>query len=199
MIILDIETSGTYFEKNGIWQIGAIDLNTMNEFLSEGKIDPEDEIQQKALEITGKTEGYLRNKYKQTQKQLIEEFFNWIKKAKIRNCICQNPQFDLGFIQIKANKYNLVSPLPHRAFDLHSFAQKKHYDIHKKFLLDYKKGKSDMDLENILKFCNIKYTRKDHNALEDCKLTGECFSRIVYGKGLFNEFAKFKTPKYLKQ
>ena len=33
MILLDIETSGLKFNECGIWQIGAIDLNTKEEFL----------------------------------------------------------------------------------------------------------------------------------------------------------------------
>ena len=198
MIILDIETTGIYFKKNGIWQIGAIELNTMEEFLEECKIDQEDEINQKALEITGKTKEYLRQETKITQKDLIEKFFNWLKKFKVKNCVCQNPQFDLGFIFTKAKKYNIKCPIPYRAFDTHSIAQLKYYQLNKEFLLKDNK-ESDMNLSNVLKFCNLKDTRKNHNALEDCKLTGECFSRLVYGKNLFSEFKEFDIPDYLKQ
>ncbi len=63
-----------------------------------------------------------------------------------------------------------------------------------------------MGLRNILKLCGIEDERrsvredkisregKPHNALEDAKLTAECFSRLVYGKNLFPEYAKFKIP-----
>ncbi len=37
-----------------------------------------------------------------------------------------------------------------------------------------------------------------HNALTDAKLTAECFSRIVYGKNLLEEFKKFPIPEYLR-
>jgi len=42
MIVLDIETSGLDSVKCGIWQIGAIDLATNEEFLEEARIDDED-------------------------------------------------------------------------------------------------------------------------------------------------------------
>ena len=41
-VVLDIETSGINFEKCGIWQIGAIDLNTGEEFFEDCRIDDED-------------------------------------------------------------------------------------------------------------------------------------------------------------
>ena len=44
MIVLDIETSGLDFVRNGVWQIAAIDMNTGKEFISEGRLDDEDEI-----------------------------------------------------------------------------------------------------------------------------------------------------------
>lgn len=45
MIVVDIETSGLDFNKCGIWQIGALELeNPANTFLEEARIDDEDEI-----------------------------------------------------------------------------------------------------------------------------------------------------------
>ena len=44
------------------------------------------------------------------------------------------------------------------------------------------------------------YEEEDiNNALEDAKLTAECFSRLLNGKNLFPEYAKFKIPDYLKK
>ena len=54
-----------------------------------------------------------------------------------------------------------------------------------------------MGLTNILKLCGMEDNRQAHNALEDCKLTGECFSRLIYGKNLFSEYIQFKIPLYL--
>ena len=204
-IVLDIETSGLSMEKSGIWQIGAIDLNTMEEFCEEGRIDDEDEIvnipdaKKTFEEVTGKREEEIRDKNKQSQKELLEKFFRWIEGRKFKNFICQNPQFDLGWIWIRMQRYGLPRVFGFRAFDLHTIAQIKFQEINNKFSVNREKGKSDMDLSNILKFCGMEDNRQEHDALEDCKLTAECFSRLIYGKNFFPEYKKFLIPEVLKK
>jgi hypothetical protein len=92
-----------------------------------------------------------------------------------------------------------------RGIDLHTLAGGGYYEVKNQYLLR-ERGLSDMNLKNILNFCGIPDKRRqmgrgevkeegtDHNALEDCKLEAECFSRLVYGKNLFPEYAKFKIP-----
>ena len=202
MIVLDIETSGLDFVKCGIWQIGAIDLDTNEEFLEEARIDDEDLLldsreAKPVLEVIGKKEEDLRNNTKQSQKQLLINFFKWCEKRKLKNCLCQNPQFDLGFIWVKARKYGLDIVPHYRAYDLHSIASLKYFQLNKRFSI--KEDHSDMGLKNILDFCGMQDNRGAHNALEDCKLTAECFSRLLYKKNLFKEYAKFKIPEHLKK
>ncbi len=207
MIVMDLETSGLYPERNGIWQIGALEFeNPSNYFIDECRIDDEEYVEREALEVTGKTEEELRDENMQSQRELLEKFFAWCESVKIKNCICQNPQFDLGFLGAKARKYGLKFPLPHRTFDMHSIGALRYFEIHEKLLI--RDDKSDMGLGNILKMCGIEDKRKKmekgvvvqegnpHNALEDAKLTAECFSRIFYGKHLLNEFSQYKIPKY---
>ncbi len=196
MIVVDLETSGVDFVKCGIWQIGAIDLHTHEEFFGECRIDKEDSVEQNALKVIGKTEKYLRFGNKENQKELLGRFFKWCKKSKIKNFMCENPNFDVSFLEIKSKKYNLEFPFHHRAFDLHSIASLKYLEIHGKFSI--KDSKSDFGLSSTIRFCGMKDTRKFHNALEDAKLTAECFSRIFFGKGMIREYEKFKIPEYLK-
>jgi DNA polymerase III epsilon subunit-like protein len=198
MIVVDIETSGLDFEKSGIWQIGAIELeNPDNSFLEEARIDETDSINPDSLKIIGKTEEELRDKNKQSQKELLQNFFDWALQIQVKDCICQNPQFDWSFLCIKAMKYKLDFPFIHRAYDLHSIAQLKYFQLKKRFLL--KKNITDMGLSKILIFIGMQDTRKEHNALEDAKLTAECFSRIVYGKNLIDLYNRFDIPPYLKE
>ena len=56
-----------------------------------------------------------------------------------------------------------------------------------------------MNLTEVLKFVGMQDNRIMHNALEDVKLTAECFYRIIYGKNLFAEFKEFQIPSYLKK
>lgn len=214
-IALDLETSGLDKLNCGIWQIGAIDLNDKEEFFEDARIDDEDFVEKEALKVIGKTEEELRDKNKQSQKELLENFFNWVKTKTIRNMLCQNPQFDISFLEIKANKYGLKKTFQFRAFDLHTVAQTIYFRLNKEFHLrtneSTSKKESDMDLSNILKFCGVPDNRLNiisgkivsegnpHNALEDCKLTGESFSRLMYGENLFEEYSEFKIPEVLKK
>ncbi|MCK4553221.1 3'-5' exonuclease [Candidatus Pacearchaeota archaeon] len=212
-ISLDIETSGGNPVEHGIWQIGAVDLNTMEEFLDESRIDDEEIVIEEALKVTGKTEKELRDKNKQSQKELLEKFFRWLEERRMKNLLCHLPEFDKGFLKYKAIKYFEKDPFwpdHHRAFDMHTIAQIKFLELNGKFLTK-DDNNSDMGLKNILKLCGIEDTRrsvregeisregKPHNALEDAKLTAECFSRLIYGKNLFPEYAKFEIPMELRK
>lgn len=197
MIVVDIETSGLDFYRCGIWQIGALDFyNPRNQFIQDGRIDDEDIVQPKALEITGKTEEELRDRNKQPQKQLIENLFDWSRSCRVINLGCENPQFDLSFISVKSEKYKLKFPFPHRAFDLHSTAQDRYFLVYKEFLL--KDGKSDLGLSNILEFVGIPDNRGAHTALEDAKLEAEAFLRLYERRNMFSEYTQFPIPYYLK-
>jgi hypothetical protein len=46
---------------------------------------------------------------------------------------------------------------------------------------------------------DIKKQGKSHNALEDCKLEGECFSRLMYGRNIFPGYSKYKIPEVLRK
>jgi len=202
-IVVDLETSGLDLVKCGIWQIGAIDLNTMEEFFDEARIDDEDEIvnipelEKTVFDITGKTEEEMREKTKQSQKELIEKFLKWVDTRKMKNFVCQNPLWDVGWLNVRLNKYSYKRTFDHRSFDLHSIAQTKFFELNGKFLI--KEEKSDMGLKNVLKFCGMKDPRGVHNAFEDAKLTAECFNRLMFGKNLFPEFSKFEVPMELRK
>lgn len=196
MIVVDLEFSGLDFLKCGIWQIGAVEFeNPENQFFEECRIDDEDLVEEDALKVVGKTEAGLRDKNKQSQKQLLEKFFEWCRKTKIKNFMCEGPQWDMGLLLVKANKHNLEFPFHHRAFDLHSIANLRYLQVKGKLLIE--NDHSGMGLTNILKFCGMRDERKEHNALEDAKLTAECLSRILNGKSIFKEYEKFKLPEYL--
>jgi len=197
-ISTDIETSGLDRIKCGLWQIGAINLsNPEDYFLQEGRIDDEDKAEEGALKVIGKTEAELRDKKRQSQKQLLENFFEWVKKRDMKNPLCQNPQFDLVFLEIKADKYELKVPFHYRAFNLHDYAQSKYYSLYGHFLI--KDEHSDMGLTNIIKLCGMEDNRKAHNALEDAKLTGECFFRLINGENLFPEYSKYEITEVLRK
>ncbi|MEK6820021.1 MAG: 3'-5' exonuclease [Nanoarchaeota archaeon] len=209
-IVVDLEMSGLIPTDNGIWQIGAVDLNNPEKiFFDESRIDDDEIVDEGALKVIGKTEEQLRNPKKQSQQEMIEKFFSWVELRPLRNLLCQNPQFDAGFLAEKARKYGIKKTFHYRSFDLHSIAQTKYHEVNGKFSTH--EHNSSMDLKGILEFCGVPDLRiqlrdgkviqegNPHNALEDAKLTGECFFRIIFGKNIFPEYAKYKIPKYLER
>jgi len=217
MIVLDIESSGIDTGRCGIWQIGALELeNPRNSFFQEGKIDEEDIIEESALRVIGKTEENLRDLDKQFQKELILNFLDWTKRCKEKLFLGQNIGWDLNFIQNKCLKYGIMNKfretVGQRGIDLHTLAQQKYYEVYKKYFLK-EKGSSNMNTTTILNFCGIPDKRikikegskqggveKDgnpHNAREDCRLEGEAYYRLTYGKTHFPEYSQFKIPTYL--
>jgi DNA polymerase III epsilon subunit-like protein len=209
MIVVDIETSGVDYVNSGIWQIGAVDLSTKEEFFQESRIDEEDSVSGEALLIIGKTEKQLRDSTKQSQKKLLANFFEWYSKRKNKVFIAQNPQFDLVFLDIKAKKYGLKHHFGYRALDLHTLGALKYMEKNGNFLIE--KELSGINLSKIITFCGLKDKRiiiekgkiiqegESHNALEDAELEAECFSRLVFGKNLFSKYSVFPIPKELKK
>jgi len=198
MIVFDTEFSYSDFVKGGIFEIGAVDFeNPKRKFFGQCRIDDDNIISQEAMQITGMTEEKLRDKKKMSQKDLIKKFLAWCDKSKTKNFMGHCIHIDFGHIVSKARKYNIAYDFHWRAYDLHSMASQKYLEINGKLLI--KNNRSDMSLSKILEFCGMKDNRKIHNALEDAKLTAECFSRIVYGKNLIKEYRIFPLPKYLKR
>lgn len=216
MIVLDIETSGLT-PNEGIWQIGAIDLNDpRNVFLEEARIDDEDKIDPGALKITGKTEEDFRDKNKQSQKELISNYLDWVSKIDEKVIFGHNIGWDISMIQTKCFKYNLFEKFAkihrQRGIDLYTIAQIRNLQIKGSFAKK-EDGKGAFSLSHVLEFCGISDNRiaivdysantiregKAHNAIDDCKLEAECFFRLTKGEGFFEEFKMFEIPHYLKK
>lgn len=216
MIVIDIETSGLHTGQCGIWQIGAIDLDNLeNKFLEEARIDEEDTLDPGALKLCGKTPEELRSYEKQSQKMLLDNFIDWCSKCDEKIILGHNVGFDITFIQNKCLEKGLQDKfwkiLGFKTIDLHTLSQEKYKEIHGKYLVK-ENSRSAMSLPKVLEFCGIKDHRlgmdgagnihqegNPHNALEDCKLTSECYNRIVNGKGLFEEYKESEIPEYLKK
>ena len=196
MIVVDLEMSGLYPERCGIFEIGAVDLETGDEFFDECRIDDDEVVKQDALRVVGKTEEQLRDKGRQSQKELLEKFFAWVESRKVKSIVCQN-FMDTNFLEQKARKFALKVPFGWRTFDLHSVGHLKYQQVKGEFLIN--RGLSSFGLSSLLTFVGMEDPRAKHNALEDAKLEAECFSRVVYGKSFFKEFEEFEIPEYLNQ
>ena len=213
MIVLDIETSGLT-SRNGIWQIGALELeHPENSFLQECRIDDKDEVTTAALKICGKSEAELRDTKKQSQRDLVAKYLNWVDGIKQRIILGENIGWDCSMIQDKSIKYGLENLFHnvhgHRTLDLHTIAQEKWREIHGEYLLD-KDGRDALGLQRTLEFVGIPDIRRHvgedgrvkqegtaHNALEDCRLEAEVYWRLKHGEKYLLEYHQFKVPREL--
>lgn len=205
-LFTDLEMSGLNEYLCGICEIGAIDLtNPDRQFNQDCRIDEGDKIinspfaKKPVLTVLGKTEEQLRDPSKQSQKQLLKNYFDWISESRIRILATQNPRKDVNFLEYKAEKYGLAIPFKHQSIDLHTIAQTIYELLYKEPLID-ERGNSKMNLKNILRFCGIPDNREEsHTALEDAELGGECCYRFLNGSNLLPKFKSYSVPEILKR
>lgn len=214
MIILDIETSGLT-NSCGIWQIGAINLNSPRKyFFQDSRIDDEDIIQDGALKVTGINVKKLKDKNKQTQKQMISNYLEWVGKQRRKMFFGQNIGWDVSMVEARCIKYGIEKRFlevhKQRSMDIHTIAQEKYYEVYGKYFQNEKK-QSAMNLSKVLEFCGLPNERinivrneivkegKVHNALEDCRLEGEALYRLKFGQQFFLEYSRYEIPFHLKK
>lgn len=196
MIVIDIGTSGLDELKHGIVEIGAIKFETKSFYRKLCRLDEDDEIDDKSLEINGQTKEQVRDRGRTSQEQALTGLYEFIKKENDFYAAGENVgSFDLKFIRAKAKKYGIKDLFQHRSFDLHSVASLKYEQVYSE--LPIKNGKNELGLSQILEFVGIGDERKKHAALEDCRLEAEVISRIIYGKSLFQVYSNSPIPNYL--
>lgn len=199
MIVIDIETSGLEPVNYGIVEIGALKFeNPKLHYSGLCRLDDEDKISDKALDVNGQTKEEVRDLKRNSQEQILSEFFDWTKGLNDFYAAGENIGFfDLNFMKVRADKYGLKFPFQYRSFDLHSIASLKYGQVFGELpVID---GKTKIGLTQILEFVGLEDNRGKHNALEDAMLEAECFSRLIFGRGLFEGFSKFLVPDYLRR
>ena len=193
MIIVDTETTGMEVTKHALLSIGAIDLQNPDYiFYEECRIWEGAHVDDEALKINGFSKESITDSKKQSEKDTIEHFLKWIEGCSEHTLAGQNTSFDRDFLKSAVYRYHINWPFTYRVIDLYSVAY-AHMISHG--VTPPVKGKhSDLNLDKILVYCGIMFTRGVHNALEDAKLEAEALSRLFFGKGLLPEFAKFSIP-----
>jgi len=196
MIVVDVETTGLDPQKHSIVSIGTVDFsNPENRFYQECCIWDGAEVTPEALEVNGFTEEDVRDPNKKTLEKVIKEFFEWIKNIEDKTIAGQDPAFDKSFLQASAERYGIEWKLGHRTVDLHSVCY-FHY-LKRGLVPPTKEGRTALNLDKIANYVGLPDESKPHHALNGAKLEAEAFSRFIYGKPLFGEFAKFSVPNYL--
>lgn len=199
MIVFDIETSGLDADTHGLLSIGAVDDTAPDEyFYEECRIREGEKIDDNALLVNGFTLDECRDKNKQSTRDLIQHFEDWLNARSIKVIGGLHiAAFDVPFFNKKATQVGLRARLHRRSIDLHSITYAKMLSLGK--VVPMTDGWSVMDTDFIHPFCGLPKEPKPHNSLNGAKWEAECLHRLMNGKALLPEFDRYPVPDYLKK
>ncbi|MBK7134509.1 MAG: 3'-5' exonuclease [Bacteroidales bacterium] len=198
MIVLDIETTGTDPQLHSIVEVGAIDFDHPDNYFNERcQIREGAEIDPAALEINGLTVKEINDKSLLNQRELISRFIAWMDQIEDKTIAGQNVDFDISFFNESSARCGLNFRLGKRKVDQHSIVY-AHY-LKRNIKPPLKDGFSGLNSDLIMKYVGLPAEPKPHRAINGARYEAEALSRLINGKGMFEEFAGYEIPGYLKK
>lgn len=198
MIVVDVETTGLSSYKHAMVSIGAVDFFTpSNQFYIECQPWNGATIDNAALAVNGFTHQDLFAKDRPELSEAITAFFNWREPITKRRLAGQNPEFDRGFMEESLRRTQLDFRLNHDWFDLRD-ACKSMVMYHAVEAPQFN-GYESYKLDAILPFVGMPPEPAQHDALNGAKLEAEAFSRLLHGRILFEEYAQYPIPEFLRR
>lgn len=195
MIIIDIEASGTNYEKHSIVSIGALDFdNPDNRFYGECRIWAGAHIMDGALEVNGFTIEEVTDSTKPTEQKLVRNFLEWSQHMSDRTLAGQNVSFDRDMLKAGCERAKLSWDLAYRTIDTHSLCWMHMVKRGLTPPIDQQHRRSALNLDAILNYCGIPDEPEPHNALTGALSHAEVISRLLYDKKLLPEFNQFEIP-----
>lgn len=195
MIAIDIEASGTNFEKHSIVSIGALDFdNPTNRFYGECRVWDGAHIDEGALEVNGFTEEELRDASKQSEAELVQAFMEWSQHMADRTLLGQNVSFDRDMVKHACQRAGIQSDLAHRTLDTHSFCWMHMIKVGLVPPVDEQHRRTALNLDAVLNYCGIPDEPEPHNALTGAMSHAEVAARLLNDKNLLPEFSQFEIP-----
>jgi len=198
MIVLDIETTGPDPGRNSIIEVGAIDFDSPGNYFNERcRVWDGAEIDKKALEINGLTLNEIQDQTIFTQKELISRFMIWADHIADKTIAGQNVDFDISFLNESSKRCGSDLSLGKRKVDQHSIVY-AHF-LKRNIRPPLKDGFSDLNSDFIMNYVGLPSEPKPHRAINGARFEAEALSRLIYGKVMFDEFAGYAIPDYLKK
>jgi len=195
MIIIDIEASGTNYEKHSIVSIGALSLEQSDDrFYVECKIWEGASVMEGALEVNGFTEEQITDPSKMTEVEAVRNFLGWAKRFPDQTLCGQNVSFDRDFLRAACQRAGMNWTLAYRTIDTHSLCWMHMIKAGLTPPIDIKHKRSALNLDGVLNYCGIVSEPKPHNALTGALCHAEVTSRLLYNKKLLPEFANDPIP-----
>lgn len=195
MLIVDVEASGTEYDKHSIVSIGALDFdNPENRFYIECQIWDGAHIMDGALEVNGFTEEEITDATKKTEGEAVTEFLEWSQHMSDRTLTGQNISFDRDFLRAAATRAGLAWDLAYRTVDTHSLCWMHIVKRGLPLPIDEQHRRSSLNLDAVLQYCGIPEEPHPHNALTGALCHAEVTSRLLYDKKLLPEFEHLEIP-----
>lgn len=195
MLIVDIEASGTNYQKHSIVSIGALDFdNPENRFYEECRIWDNAHIMDGALGVNGFTEAEITDSTKQTEAEIVQKFIEWSQSFADRTLTGQNISFDRDFLRAGAQRAGLNWTFAYRTIDTHSLCWMHIIKRGLETPVDIEHKRSNLDLNAVLRYCGVPSEPDPHNALTGALCHAEVTSRLLYDKKLLPEFEQYEIP-----
>lgn len=195
MICIDVEASGTNYDKHSIVSLGAVDLHhPERRFYGECQIWNGAHVMEDALEVNGYTEAEITDPTKQTEADLVRAFLDWTKDMEDRTLVGQNISFDRDMVRAACDRADLDYNLAYRTLDTHTLC---YMHIIKSGLpapVDKEHRRSALNFDDVLNYCGIPDEPDPHNALTGALCHAEVASRLLFDRPLLPEFAQFPIP-----
>jgi DNA polymerase III epsilon subunit-like protein len=197
MIVIDIETTGLDPKRNSILEIGAIDFqNPENWFNCRCRVWDGAEIDLNALAINGYTVADTTDPAVCSHEELLVRFIKWTDDIHDKTLAGQNVDFDIDFLNEGFKRAGIPFQAGKRKVDQHSIAYARL--LKGKITPPLADGFSNLNSDLIMNLVGLPAEPKPHKALNGAKYQCEALSRLIFGKGLFDEFAVYKIPRQLQ-
>ncbi len=195
MILIDIEATGTNYEKHSILSIGALDFdNPQNRLYLECRAWEGAHLDSDALAVCGFSESQAIDSSKQTEAQVVAQFLTWADDIEDQTLAGQNVSFDRDFVRAACERAGYAFPFAHRTIDTHTLAY-MHHILHG-IAIPIEKRHSALDLDAILTYVGMPREPEPHNALTGALMHAEVISRLLYGLPKTHEFKQYPVPTY---
>ncbi len=195
MLVIDIEASGTHYEKHSIVSLGAIDFNQPDrQFYGECRIWDGAHVMEEALAVNGFTKAEITDTTKMTEAELVLRFMEWTQMCDDRTLVGQNVSFDRDMLKAAVIRAGENWVLPYRTLDTHTmcYMHMVKRGITPPFDAEHKR--TALNLDAVLNYCGIPEEPDPHNALTGAKCHAEVAARLLYGKPLLPEFQQHPLP-----
>jgi len=195
MIVIDIEASGTDYDKHSIVSLGAVDLDEpTRQFYGECQIWPGAHIMDEALAVNGYSEAEITDSSKQSEAELVQSFIEWSQHMADRTLAGQNVSFDRDMVKAGCRRAGINYNLAYRTLDTHSLCWMHMVKRGLTPPIDPQHRRSALNLDAVLNYCGIPDEPDPHNALTGALSHSEVISRLLYDKKLLPEFSQYEIP-----